>query len=340
MPGGTDVNRAFALTGNTLGQLDNFQNGDQYTQWSDYPHRPSMWKTLWSNGIEDFKIYNSVEWYDCKFTYNLFLKGQIPSIDSSFVVGNYAPQINQFYDDVKYGTLPKFAFLEPKWVASNGSTSYHPGNDLIPGERALRDIFEAIENSPNPEEILLVVTFDEHGGLPDHVKPPYANDNIQGFEFDIMGVRIPTILANRYIAPNTVFRSCTGTSYDATSILSTLLQWCGIPKSRWGMAERTNAATSFENVLQLQDARTDQVTLKTPWDANFPPINDGEETTVNTELEVHDLHKLLIPRMITELTPGMHHGERKKLITDVLTTAKTQNQLISRMNAIEKEHAK
>lgn len=44
--------------------------------------------------------------------------------------------------------------------------------------------------------------------------------------------------------------------------------------------------------------------------------------------------------MITELTPGMHHGERKKLITDVLTTAKTQYQLISRMNAIEKEHAK
>ena len=71
-----------------------------------------------SNGIEDFKIYNAVEWMNCKFTYNLFLKGQIPSIDDAFVVGNYAPQLNQFYDDLKYGTLPKFSFLEPKWVAS------------------------------------------------------------------------------------------------------------------------------------------------------------------------------------------------------------------------------
>jgi phospholipase C len=342
MPGGTDVNRAFALTGSSLGQLNNFQNGVQYAEWWQYAHRPSIWKILWSNGFKDFKIYNSVEWIDCRFTYNLFLKGQIPSIDDPFVIGDYAPQMNQFFDDLKYGTLPKFSFLEPKWVASAGSTSYHPGNDLIPGERALKDIFDAIQNSEYRDKVLFVITFDEHGGLPDHVKPPYcqkpyANDSILGFDFDIMGVRIPTILTSSYIKKNSVFRSSTGTSFDSTSILSTLLQWAGIPKSRWGLGERTYHAPSFENVLQETAARKDEVKLDLPYDSLFPKPVADEEPKVNAELGVHDLHRLLIPRMITELTPAMEPDKRSALIRDVLNHTHTQNELIERLNEIEKQ---
>ena len=218
MPGGTDVNRAFALTGSSLGHLNNFQNGVEYTEWYEYPHRPSIWKVLWSNGISDFKIYNAGEWIGCQFTYNLFLKGQIPTIDCPFDVGNYAPQLNQFYDDLKYGTLPKFSFLEPKWVASAGSTSYHPGNDLIPGERTLRDIFEAIQESPLRDKTLLVITFDEHGGIADHVQPPYAknpfvNDSIDGFNFDIMGVRIPTVTIARRCSSSAMASRCCKTIF-------------------------------------------------------------------------------------------------------------------------------
>ncbi len=344
MPGGTDVNRAFALTGSSLGKLNNFQNGVTYTEWSEYPHRPSIWKVLWTNGIRDFKIYNAVEWIECKFTYNLFLKGQIPSIDDPFVVGNYAPQLNQFYDDLKYGTLPKFTFLEPKWVASAGSTSYHPGNDLIPGERALNDIFNALQKSPLWEKTMLVITFDEHGGMADHVKPPaavkpYANESLGGFHFDRLGVRIPTILISPWISENTVFRSETDTAYDSTSILSTLLQWLGIPKSKWGLGERTHHAPSFESVVREKKARKGEIQLQPPWDAVFPKQTGADEKKPSgVPLPVHGLHRLVVPRMVADLTPLLSNTERAKITDDILQSSESLEVLHKRLVDLHQKH--
>ena len=345
MPSGTTVNRAFALTGSSLGKLNNFQNGQEYLEWSQYPHRPSIWKVMWANGIRDFKIYNSVEWIECQYTYNLFLKGQIPSIDSPFVVGNYVPQLNQFFDDLKYGTLPKFSFLEPKWVTFTGSTSYHPGNDLIPGEHELNDIFTAIQSSPAWEKTLLVITFDEHGGLADHVPPPYAakpwaNDSFDGFESDIMGVRIPTVLVSPYITQKTVFRSGTGISYDATSILSTLLNWMGIPKSRWGLGERTNNAPTFEAVFGEKRPRTDKVVLDLPYDKNFPQqsvtTNAGSKPPV---LPIHDLHRLIVPGMIADMTPNLNAAERTKLTNEILNNTNSLQDLHKRLEEVHRKHS-
>jgi len=343
MPSGTTVNRAFALTGSSLGKLNNFQNGAEYLEWSQYPHRPSIWKVMWANGIRDFKIYNSVEWIECQYTYNLFLKGQIPSIDGPFTIGNYVPQLNQFFDDLKYGTLPKFSFLEPKWVTFTGSTSYHPGNDLIPGERELNDIFTAMQQSPMWNKTLLVITFDEHGGLPDHVPPPYAakpwaNDSFDGFTSDIMGVRVPTILVSPYITSNTVFRSGTGTVYDATSILSTLLHWMGIPKSKWGLGERTNHAPTFENVIREKQPRTDNVVLDLPYDKNFPKQTDGIPNTT-AKLPIHDLHRLIVPGMIMDMTPNLSMAERTKITDEVLNKAGSLQDLHKRLEEIHQKHS-
>ncbi len=351
MPGGTDVNRAFSLTGSSFAELNNFQNGVEYTEWSEYPHRPSIWKVLWSNGFKDWKIYNAVEWVNCKFTYNLFLRGQIPSIDNPFKLGDYAPQLNQFYDDARYGTLPKFAFLEPKWVASSGSTSYHPGNDLIPGERTLNDIFNALQNSPAWEKTLLVITFDEHGGMADHVPPPYAkkpfaNDSAGGFDFDIMGVRVPTILVSPWINKNTVFRSETDTPYDSTSILATLLNWLGIPKSKWGLGERVNCAPTFERVVQAKQARTDKLSLTPPWDAKFPKpkTGNGEDVAAaqsadSKDLKIHDLHRLVVPRMVADMTPNMSQAERAKITEEILSSAENQAALHKLLDELNKQYS-
>lgn len=344
MPSGTTVNRAFSLTGSSLGQLNNFQNGAAYAEWSQYPRRPSIWKTMWSNGIRDFKIYNSVEWMECKYTYNLFLKGQIPTIDDPSEIDKYTQQLHHFFDDLKYGTLPKFSFLEPKWVTDAGSTSYHPGNDLIPGERELNKIFKALQSSPLWDKTLLVITFDEHGGLPDHVKPPYAtkpwaNDSFEGFTNDIMGVRVPTILVSPYIISNTVFRSETGTSYDSTSILSTLLHWMGIPKSKWGLGERTNHAPTFEAIFREQQPRMDNVVLDLPYDKNFPkPDVSGSQPTAAT-LPIHDLHRLVVPGMIADMTPKLNSAERAKITDEVLSNAQSLQDLHRRLTNIHSKHS-
>ena len=83
MPSATDPNRAFAFTGSSLRELNNFQNGPQYLYWPYAPHRSSIWKALWTNGFTDWKIYNSVVWMNFVHTYHLFLQGQIPSVDAA-----------------------------------------------------------------------------------------------------------------------------------------------------------------------------------------------------------------------------------------------------------------
>ncbi len=338
MPGATDPNRAFAFTGSTLGQLNNFQNGLQYTNWPAAPHRPSMWKVLWSNGITDWKLYYSVEWMNFVHTYHLFLQGQIPSVDAYST--NYIASIDQFKQDAKAGKLPAFSFLEPVWIASGATTSYHPGPDLVPGERALNEIYEALKAGPAWNETLLVITFDEHGGIFDHAPPPYAvnpwpNDSIDGFAFDLMGVRVPTIVVSPWIAEQTVFRSPSEVAYDSTSFMSTLLQWCGIPKSRWGLGDRTHHAPSFEGLLTQSAPRSEVPKLDPPYDKAFP--REGEQ---GVDARVHDLHRLMTPRLVWAIA-GAKLGAQEclRLADDMLAQATDLKSLHAMIDALAKRVA-
>ncbi|WKK71407.1 alkaline phosphatase family protein [Rathayibacter oskolensis] len=57
---------------------------------------------------------------------------------------------------------------------------------------------------------LLLVTFDEHGGLYDHVPPPAATppgdgkDGEMGFAFDRLGCRVPAIAISAYTRAGTI----------------------------------------------------------------------------------------------------------------------------------------
>lgn len=335
MPGGTDVNRAFSLTGSSECMLNNFQNGPEYHYWPSGLHRPPIWKTLWSNGFKDWKLYNSIEWMEFAFTNHLFLAGHIPMVDANR--SEHIAGMDQFYEDAWNGKLPAFSFLEPVWIAKKGTTSYHPGADLVIGEMALNNIYNALRNGPNWENTLLIITFDEHGGVYDHVPPPYAvnpypNDVNDGFRFDILGVRVPTILVSPWINEKTVFRSETPVAYDSTSILATLLKWYGIPRSRWGLGERTYHAPTFEGVFRCKEARTDPVDLTPPYDKNYP--KDGKNWS--DDIGLHDLIRLMIPRLIWHITQGrMSDAERQVVADDILATVDNLEDLHRRLTALE-----
>ncbi|WP_374404580.1 alkaline phosphatase family protein [Niveibacterium sp.] len=320
MPGATDSNRAFAFSGSALGQLNNFQNGTQYVDWPDTWHRQSVWKVLWTNGYTDWKIYNSIEWMGFVHTYHLYLQGQIPSVDAN--PSAHIASIEQFKADARAGTLPAFSFLEPVWVGSAGTTSYHPGPDVIPGEQALNELFNAMKAGPAWNETLFVITFDEHGGIYDHAAPPYAenpwpNDVVDGYRFDMMGVRVPTILVSPWIKEKTVFRSSTPVHYDSTSILATLLHWYGVPKSAWALGDRTDRAPTFEAVFQRTTPRTDAPELTPPYDSDFP-----REGTPNLDLALNDLHRLMTPRIVWAIARGkLSAAEATKVSDDILARA-------------------
>ena len=212
-------------------------------------------------------------WEEVVFTYQLYLKGQIPTVDAD--PSRFLADLDQFKLDAKNGTLPAFSYLEPAWIAPTGSTSYHPGADLVPGETALNEIYEAIKNGPGWEQTLLIITFDKNNGLYDHVAPPYArkpwpNDLNNGFAYDLMGPRVPTIMVSPWIEQQSVIRAEGDIPFDSTSFAATLLHWFGVPKPLWGLGDRMEIAPTFETILQASQPRNDAPTLTPPYDKSFP----------------------------------------------------------------------
>ncbi len=343
MPSATDPNRAFAFTGSALGQLNNFQNGTTYQYWPTQPHRQSIWKALWTNGFTDWKLYHSVEWMNFVHTYHLYLQGTIPSVDKAITANatSFLQTVDQFKADALAGKLPAFSFLEPVWIAMTGTTSYHPGADPLAGEIALNEIYDAIRNSPRWKETLFVITFDEHGGIYDHAPPPYAtnpwpNDNNDGFKYDIMGVRVPTILVSPWIKEQTVFRSSTPTAYDSTSILATLLHWAGVPQSRWCMGQRVRQAPTFEGVLQRNTPRATSPALQRSYDKSYP--QSGTQNVAPAR--INDLHTLMTPRIITAMAGGkLSDSEIQQLSEKILHEAQDTAGLHSQLERLAKQLA-
>jgi phospholipase C len=158
------------------------------------------------------------------------------------------------------GTLPAYTFLEPSWDSSGNSQ--HPNYDVALGEQLIHDVYEALRGGPGWPQTLLVITYDEHGGLFDHVPPPWgavppdASAGEYGFGFDRFGPRVPTVLVSPLIEAGTVYRvPAGGTPLDHTSILKTVEQ-------RWNLAAltaRDAAAPGFGDVLTLSTPRTDDV---------------------------------------------------------------------------------
>jgi phospholipase C len=178
-----------------------------------------------------------------------------------------------FQSDAAAGTLPQYSFLEPSW-ASTGN-SQHPNYDVSLGEKLIQDVYNAVRNGPGWNQTLLFITYDEHGGLYDHVPPPSgatppdATPGEFGFDFTRFGVRVPVVLVSPLIPAGTVFRVPAGsTPLDHTSVLKTI-------ETRWGLpalTARDAAAPDVGDVLSLVAPRTDDplagVTAPTSTGAN------------------------------------------------------------------------
>ena len=134
----------------------------------------------------------------------------------------------------------------------------HPPHDVCRGEKFLESIYSAVVNGKNWEQTLLVITFDEHGGCPDHMPPPWgavapdpqSDPGEAGFRFDRFGVRVPAILVSPWVHAGTVFRSTTIVPYDHTSILATLRDWLSIPQELMLPSKPHSGRTDFRQRAQ------------------------------------------------------------------------------------------
>ncbi|MCU1254366.1 MAG: Phospholipase [Candidatus Angelobacter sp.] len=86
--------------------------------------------------------------------------------------------ISQFLTDVQNNTLPAYSYIEPGFSSGRDE---HPGktNNIQAGAAFVNSLFTALINSPSWKDSIFIETFDENGGLFDHVGPMIDGRPIQ-----------------------------------------------------------------------------------------------------------------------------------------------------------------
>ncbi|GLQ95063.1 alkaline phosphatase family protein [Dyella acidisoli] len=223
----------------------------------------------------------------------------------------YFGLFKDFQADAANGSLPSYAFLEPSW-GSKGN-SQHPNYDVALGEQYIHDLYYALRNSPQWNQTLLIITYDEHGGCYDHVPPPtnaVPPDNSAGeygFDFKRFGPRVPTLLISPLIPTGTVFRTSGATPFDHTSILKTVQQ-------RWGLSAltaRDAAAPDVSAVLSLSTPRTDD-----PLTGVAVPASKGTNPSANKPSHLQEVYADLVSSLPVPDAEGDTHRLPPRLETD------------------------
>jgi acid phosphatase len=119
-----------------------------------------------------------------------------------------------FIQAAQNGTLKPVSFVKPV-----GEENEHPGYGSEPnGSSHLVDLIRAVEEGPNADDTLIIVTYDEFGGQWDHVPPPPFGGTKSAHDQWGPGTRVPAILISKAFRHSAVDH----TARDTTSIMKTL----------------------------------------------------------------------------------------------------------------------
>jgi phospholipase C len=253
IPGPTICNRAFAHYGTSFGQvsMDMFYLGKGIL---------SIYERLLKAGHTS-KIYYYDQASSTMEVVNL-LKNQ-PQLFASY---------EQFLSDCELGLLPDYCFVEPNYTDHDGddggeilASDQHPDHNIQAGEIFIASIYNAIrKNQALWESTALLVVYDEHGGIYDHVHPPSCTPDGyeasaaqtgtgQPFKFDRLGVRVPAILVSPWVAKGTVVDGAR--VFEHASIPATVTSYFLGDYQQRTARERT--AQTFLDLLSLPTVRTD-----------------------------------------------------------------------------------
>lgn len=249
VPSSTWPNRSFAHSGTSRGRVVN----KPASEWALHHDQPTIFERLFEKlGKVAWRVYGE-ETHLASLTWLLHEPLRHHEFRDCF------RRFKHFKSDCAEGTLPAYSFLEPRSLVNPNDMHppfwLHPhvASSILAGEELVQEVYNAVRHGRSWNRTLLVITFDEHGGLYDHVvppcnatppdDPPVAGD--EGFRFDRFGLRVPTIFVSPYIEEGTVVRASGRVPFDHTSIIKTLCE-------RWeleGLTARDRAAPSFASVL-------------------------------------------------------------------------------------------
>jgi phospholipase C len=126
----------------------------------------------------------------------------------------------------RQGKLAPVVFVDPTFLPDDvPHEDEHPPSDIQLGEGFLSQVVDALRTSPQWPHTALFITWDENGGLYDHVAPPPAcppgdlaaqvPPGESQADFDRYGFRVPLIVVSPYAKPHYVGHRV----YDHSSIL-------------------------------------------------------------------------------------------------------------------------
>lgn len=138
--------------------------------------------------------------------------------------------VSQYLTDVQNGTLPAVALIESGY---NSGLDEHPDNNVQVGAAYAASLINALMNSPSWKDSVFILTYDEGGGLYDHVPPQptvspdgippsdlaptdiCATGNGANCDFTFTGFRVPLLVISPFTRKNYVSH----TPADFTAIL-------------------------------------------------------------------------------------------------------------------------
>ena len=137
------------------------------------------------------------------------------------------------FGDIKNGTLPDVAWIDPNFVdlgGLSGADDDHPPTDVMAAQSFVLKIYNMLRSNKELwEKTMFVIVYDEHGGFYDHRDPVEGlpKEFTERAEFETFGPRVPALVVSPFVEPGKAHGSVDGNDlrflYDHTTLIKTIL---------------------------------------------------------------------------------------------------------------------
>ncbi len=239
----TIPNRMYLLTGTSFGHI----RPQDVPPSGGWP-QPTIYRDLSTHGVSWRYYYQDSSVYLASFSDWNTYQGDVYNI-------------SHYYTDIQNpSTLPEVLFIER---GSQTGLDEHPTNNVQKGSNDVSNIINAFLQSPAYANSVFILTFDESGGLYDHV-PPFtepAPDSIPPMlksgdiagTFGMSGFRVPVIVISPWTKPQFVSH----VNRDYTAILKFI-------ETRFNLPALTARDAAQDDMTEFFDFSSTQIATPPP----------------------------------------------------------------------------